>query len=191
MITKHLLVIFLGGLLFLSNVLLIPDSTQAQQILFSSRGSSDLYMIPKGGITIWCGDETTIPHGWQLCDGTNGTPDLRDRFVRGGEMPNEKGGSMGVLLTNATMPKHSHAFSTTIDGAHSHTIYDHYRPWVYYHFEPTYTCIVSGYPPVIFESETWEGGEHSHTGTTDYQGASLPYDNRPAFYKLAFIMKLF
>jgi len=37
--------------------------------------------IPQGVIWLWSGTIATIPAGWQLCDGTNGTPDLRDQFV--------------------------------------------------------------------------------------------------------------
>jgi hypothetical protein len=37
----------------------------------------------KGMIVMWSGDVTKIPTGWALCDGTNGTPDLRGRFVLG------------------------------------------------------------------------------------------------------------
>ena len=40
-------------------------------------------MVPKGGIIIWSGSVNDIPAGWVLCDGSNGTPDLRDRFVLG------------------------------------------------------------------------------------------------------------
>jgi len=36
-----------------------------------------------GIIVMWAGSEETIPSGWKLCDGNNGTPDLRDRFVIG------------------------------------------------------------------------------------------------------------
>ncbi len=39
------------------------------------------YMI--GAIIIWSGLVSAIPTNWQLCDGTNGTPDLRARFIRG------------------------------------------------------------------------------------------------------------
>jgi hypothetical protein len=39
--------------------------------------------VPVGGIILWSGSTATIPAGWQLCDGTNSTPDLRDRFVIG------------------------------------------------------------------------------------------------------------
>ncbi len=37
--------------------------------------------IPSGGIIMWSGSVASIPQGWALCDGTNGTPDLKDRFV--------------------------------------------------------------------------------------------------------------
>ena len=40
-------------------------------------------MIPIGGIIMWSGSIVSIPNGWRLCDGTNGTPDLRDKFVVG------------------------------------------------------------------------------------------------------------
>ena len=39
--------------------------------------------VPVGVITMWYGTYGTIPAGWQLCDGTGGTPDLRDKFVMG------------------------------------------------------------------------------------------------------------
>ncbi len=37
--------------------------------------------IPSGFIAMWHGSIASIPSGWQLCDGTNGTPDLRNRFI--------------------------------------------------------------------------------------------------------------
>merc|ERR1711997_338506 len=42
------------------------------------------YLVPSGGIIMWSGSASAIPTGWSLCDGTNGTPDLRNRFVVGG-----------------------------------------------------------------------------------------------------------
>ena len=39
--------------------------------------------MPIGAIIMWSGLGTEIPTGWQICDGTNGTPDLRNRFVVG------------------------------------------------------------------------------------------------------------
>ena len=37
----------------------------------------------KGIIVAFSGDVSGIPQGWALCDGTNGTPDLRGRFILG------------------------------------------------------------------------------------------------------------
>jgi len=52
--------------------------------------------IPTGVILMWSGPLANIPAGWALCDGTNGTPDLRNRFVTGtaeGEDPGVTGGN--------------------------------------------------------------------------------------------------
>ncbi len=49
-----------------------------------------------GMIVLWSGTIATIPAGWALCDGTLGTPDLRDRFIlaAGGFFnPGDNGGS--------------------------------------------------------------------------------------------------
>jgi hypothetical protein len=50
--------------------------------------------LPLGAIVMWSGLLADIPAGWQLCDGTNGTPDLRSNFVRGaapGDEPSPDG----------------------------------------------------------------------------------------------------
>lgn len=68
-------------------------------------------MMP-GMIMIWHGTEETIPSGWHACDGTMGTPDLRDRIVlcpRENKPPGLIGGKWD----------HSHSF--TVDD-HSHDI---------------------------------------------------------------------
>lgn len=64
-----------------------------------------------GMIVLWQGAIVDIPNGWALCDGNNGTPDLRNRFVVGaGDTydPDDTGGAVD----------HTHTF--TGDG-HSHT----------------------------------------------------------------------
>ena len=40
-------------------------------------------IIPTGVIVMWSGSIASIPTGWLICDGTNGTPDLRNRFIVG------------------------------------------------------------------------------------------------------------
>src|SRR6056297_2288065 len=74
-------------------------------------GSPASALIPSGGIIMWSGLITSIPTGWGLCDGSNGTPDLRNRFVVGaGDQydRNDIGGSDTVQLTEGELPSHSH-----------------------------------------------------------------------------------
>jgi len=42
-----------------------------------------VHSFGKFSIAAWYGRLVDIPKHWGLCDGTNGTPDLRDRFVPG------------------------------------------------------------------------------------------------------------
>ena len=77
---------------------------------FSHQGGG----VPTNTIAMWSGSVASIPIGWQLCDGTNGTPDLRDKFVVGvGTLynPGDTGGS-----ADAVVVQHSHG--TNIDGGH-------------------------------------------------------------------------
>lgn len=61
--------------------------------------------IPSGVIVIWSGALVNIPAGWTLCDGNNGTPDLRTRFVIGA------GGILDPDATGGTTT-HNHTFTT-------------------------------------------------------------------------------
>jgi len=77
-------------------------------------------MIPSGGIVIWSGSAASIPTGWFLCNGLNGTPDLRDDFIIGA------GGAYAVGATGGSnvitsVPAHTHTFSGTTDTAANHT----------------------------------------------------------------------
>jgi len=52
-----------------------------------------------GIICLWHGSVATIPNGWRLCDGTEGTPDLQDKFIIGAGNTFAPGNS---LTTNVT-----------------------------------------------------------------------------------------
>jgi hypothetical protein len=41
------------------------------------------FFFPVGTIIMYNG-QSEIPPGWKICDGSNGTPNLVDRFVKGG-----------------------------------------------------------------------------------------------------------
>lgn len=68
-----------------------------------------------GGIILYWGLLSNLPAGWALCDGANGTPDLRDRFVIGA------GGTRAPGITGgATAHIHSNP-NTNSAGGHNHT----------------------------------------------------------------------
>ena len=76
--------------------------------------------IPSGVILLWSGSIGSIPSGYVLCNGSNGTPDLRDRFVVGAGSTyavNATGGSADAIVVS-----HTHtATSVVTDPGHSHT----------------------------------------------------------------------
>jgi microcystin-dependent protein len=74
-------------------------------------------MIPKGSVVAWTKDK--VPKGWAICDGTNGTPDLRGRFIvgsgQGTGLTNrnvgDNGGEENHVLETNEIPSHGHAMS--------------------------------------------------------------------------------
>jgi len=79
--------------------------------------------LPTGMILLWSGSIGSIPSGYLLCDGTNSTPDLRDRFIIGAGNTysvNQTGGSADAIVVS-----HSHtatSTSTVTDPGHQHTL---------------------------------------------------------------------
>jgi hypothetical protein len=45
--------------------------------------SADILNVPSGAILVWSGAITSVPNGYVLCNGQNGTPNLQDSFVVG------------------------------------------------------------------------------------------------------------
>ena len=75
-------------------------------------------LVPAGVIVMWSGAVASIPPSWALCNGSNGTPDLRDRFIVGAGGSYEVGdigGSASVQLTSAEIPAHNHNVSLQTD----------------------------------------------------------------------------
>ena len=73
--------------------------------------------LPTGAIILWSGSLGSIPTGYVLCDGTNSTPDLRDRFIVGA------GSNYAVAATGGTadaiVVSHTHT-PTVTDPGHAH-----------------------------------------------------------------------
>lgn len=167
--------------------------------------------IPKGVIVMWSGTKETIPTGWGLCDGTNGTPNLIDRFVFGAVNAGTTGGSNNLTLTEANIPSHTHTtgshthiFSgTTGSTAHAHVI----ATTSSWETQPSKTTPLSEVTAVSMTNNyrllngaiPTDSGSHAHSfsgttagasGTTGSTGNGTAIDNRPAYYAMAFIMKL-
>ena len=148
-----------------------------------------------GMIIMWSGTIATIPTGWVLCDGTNSTPDLRDRFIIGARQDDG-----GVAKTNVTgsltqtggskdaiVVSHNHtatSTSTVTDPGHFHNLSGTgsagLQPLVGNSGTPTYSV-----------SQTATTGITVGTTTTvATTGSSGTNANLPPYYALAFIMKL-
>jgi microcystin-dependent protein len=103
------------------------NTTQLATTAFVTAGLSAL--VPTGVITLWSGAISAIPSGWVLCNGSNSTPDLRDRFVVGAGSTyavNATGGANTVTLDATMIPAHTHTVSAagTTSGqsaGHTHT----------------------------------------------------------------------
>lgn len=121
--------------------------------------------IPAGTIVIWSGETGAIPGGWALCNGENGTPDLRGRFVLGGGGtydPGATGGSEEVKLTSDQIPSHYHKLFVSENG-------------------------LSGSGMDVFSY----GKNGVYTSTyTGAVGGSKAHSNMPPYYALCYIMKL-
>lgn len=110
---------------------------------------------------------TTAPTGWALCDGTNGTPDLRDRFIVGSGNTysvGNTGGANSVNLNVNEIPSHSHSYV-------GHTY------------------------PGSGPEQNQAGGPEDRTSfnvnkTTGTTGSGQAHENRPPYYALCFIVKI-
>lgn len=91
--------------------------TQAS-LLGDTFGSKASGTIPVGGIIMWSGSIGTIPTGWALCNGSNGTPNLQDRFIVGAGSGYAVAASAGSA--DATLVSHSHTADVT-DPGHFHS----------------------------------------------------------------------
>jgi hypothetical protein len=140
--------------------------------------------FPSGGIVLWSGSVASIPSGWALCNGSNGTPDLRNRFVVGA------GSTYAVAATggsaDAIVVAHTHtATSVVTDPGHVH--------------QQTGTTVgpaggsfaYTGGSGAVATQNTKSATTGITVATTNAStGSSGTNANLPPYYALAYIMKL-
>ena len=172
--------------------------------------------FPSGGIIMWSGAENTIPSGWVLCNGSNSTPDLRNRFIVGAGSgsnysPGDTGGSNDAIIvshshsinanTNNT-GGHSHSGNTNNTGGHQHSfganIFDGQQGTSFEAMDNPQgngsgqkTGNTSNQGSHSHNINTNNAGDHSHNvnGNTSNEGSSGSGANRPPYYALCYIMK--
>ena len=107
--------------------------------------------VPLGGIIMWSGASAAVPSGWHLCDGSGGTPDLRDRFIVGA------GSSYAVAATGGSNAAHAHGVSIGVSGSASGS-----------------TCNPAGVDEHTLSGLTGMGGNHNHatSGTSGTPSAT-------------------
>lgn len=172
-------------------------------------GSTQTTAIPIGGIIMWSGSIASIPTSWALCNGANGTPDLRDRFIVGAGSAyavGATGGANTVTLSTSEMPSHTHNFSatTSTDGTHTHGISDpghrHFTDFAQttsggtyvepYPVAGSYASLATTYSTTGISINSAGAHTHSVSGTTSSAGTTGAHENRPPYYALAYIMRI-
>ena len=125
--------------------------------------------VPTGIIAIWSGATNAIPTGWLICDGTNSTPDLRDRFIIGAGSTHSPGATGGSTSTG------SHTLTVAQLASHNHT----------------HTRVGSQSQNADLDNDV--GGTVAFTtSTTSSTGSSSAHTHGgvlPPYYALAYIMK--
>jgi hypothetical protein len=135
-------------------------------------------LLPPGSVIMWNGTTGNIPEGWVLCDGQNGTPDLTDRFIFGGNQYVQK-----EITLNVTG-------STNSTGSHSHSVSDAAKKFTYS------VDNVGGSPSgkksgIKDGSSTSSAGAHTHKVTVNTtQAGSTVSTLTPKWASLIFIKKI-
>jgi hypothetical protein len=146
-------------------------------------GTSTGTTIPTGMISLWYGSIGSVPSGWYLCDGANGTPDLRNKFVVGAGSTYSVAATGGS--TDAIVVSHTHtatSTSTVTDPGHLHSNV--------FSFSAGGTFGVSNNNSSSGNTNSATTGITVATSTTNAStGTSGTNANLPPYYALAYIMK--
>lgn len=167
--------------------------------------STEASSVPQGSIIPWYGDKANIPDGFALCDGTKGTPDLRNRFLVGAGSNyalGDTGGEDQVTLTGTQIGNHYHCWGTQYYGRIGQSEYNSLRvvSFVDRNSGPSFASapFPNGHKhfpglggTTLFEfSDSLSGRETYITSLAIGTDAQEPHENRPPYYALYYIIKL-
>ena len=134
--------------------------------------------IPVGGIIMWSGSASAVPDGWKLCDGEDGTPNLKGRFIVGYDPSDsdyntvgKTGGERAVTLSKDQMPSHTHEVWGRSSG---------------------YTARHNDDAEVITYANKGWGSSSNYQKINDSgsAGNGHAHENRPPYYVMCFIMRV-
>lgn len=149
-------------------------------------------IVKPGLIVMWSGAEADIPDGWKLCDGTDNTPDLRDKFIVGAGSTyavGATGGATEVTLTTAQIPAHAHGAGSL---AISNDTHNHDQEVRESSANDGDGGGIGAGPNLITITSGISDETHSHgiSGNVADEGGGEAHENLPPYYALAFIMKV-
>lgn len=207
--------LYVEGETRVNNSLVVTNTVTANDLMVTNTVTANDFVgygiTPVGGIIMWSGSTVAaaIPDGWLLCNGQGivggsmsgqNTPNLSGRFIvsvgdnglNNYTAPNQIGGADAVALTSEQMPAHVHTGTTNNDGAHSHAGNGSSN---YKDGETTGTnrsLFNTGGGTSTISST---GSAHQHAFTTESTGGNvlgttIAHENRPAYYVLAYIMRV-
>jgi hypothetical protein len=160
--------------------------TSGQVLISAGSGATPTWGsgFPTGGIIIWSGAANAIPSGWVLCDGSNSTPDLRNRFVIGAGSTYAVGATGGSA--DAIVVSHTHTATVTDDG-HNHTMLGGFvEVSDFFGGSGNDYGTGKGTPQAGYEVASNTTGITVANSTTGSSGTNA---NLPPYYALCYIMK--
>ncbi len=149
--------------------------------------------VPINGIIMWYGNTNTIPANWALCNGANGTPDLRSRFVVGAGSDyalGAKGGATNTTLTAAQLPAHQHQYEDGYfnQASSSGSVYTNFQN------SALNGGVTDTGNPKLYGSNDEDSNNNfiywRGMMTHNNSGGGSAHENRPPYYALYYIMRI-